>query len=300
MQHSVGSKLRGRAWTPLSLLLIAGCSFDVSALPGQRRPSPEPVTQHDSGADAPAPGGRMSNEPADAGTQLPDRPPMQTDAAQPAPEPEDAQVDAQPPEPPLDAGVDAAVDASVEPEEDAAVPDAAVPEPMECDPDLPCVCPHLLEQSVADGPCVCALAACAPDDDCRLLVRGPTRYYFCEDERTWEQARARCDDVPGLQLAAIESSDEDEFILANVTDKTWLGASDGQVEGTWRWIGGAVFYDEEEGDVGNAYVNWHSSEPNNDGLSESPADCLLLWYENSVWADASCDDAHGYVCEVDP
>ena len=26
-------------------------------------------------------------------------------------------------------------------------------------------------------------------------------------------------------------------------------------------------------------------------------DCLMLWPEQHSWADASCEDPHGYVCE---
>ena len=312
MQREVRSKLRGLASTPLPVLLLVGCSFDVSALPAQREQDPPPSAQEDSGASG-GQGGRMSSEP-DAGPMEPPPPPQGGSDARvepPPPDPVDAGMDAgmnMGIDAGMDAGMDAGTDAGmdtgmVEPEPDAATDaaiDASDPDPTECDPDLPCVCPHLLAQPVPGGPCQCALDVCAPDDDCRLLTRGSTVYYFCDDQRTWAQARDRCDDVPGLRLVAIGSSGEDEFVLANVSDKTWLGGSDSQTEGTWRWVGGAVFYDEEEGPVGNAYVNWHDTEPNNDGLSESPADCLLLWYENEVWADASCEDEHGYVCELEP
>jgi hypothetical protein len=322
MQHRVRSKLRGLAWLFVAAMSLLGCSFDASALPTQREQPPEPVSRDDRGAAASSAGsaGSAGNDGAAGATRPPD-PPMTTDAA-PPPGKRDAQVVEPPPGPMLDAGTDAGVDARVEPTPDAAVPDASAPDasvsdasapdtsvpdaalpdasvPPECDPDLPCVCPHLLEESVADGPCLCALSVCAPDDDCRLLWFQSTSYYFCDLEHTWDDANDHCESVPNLHLAAIEGAAEDEFILANVSDKTWLGGNDSEQEGRWEWPSGDRFYEEEQGALNNAYVNWHSSEPNNDGLSESAADCMLLWYENSVWADGSCGDEHGYVCELE-
>ena len=296
MQYSVRSKLLVIVKTTLLVVALAGCSFDVSAIPPARERSPQAGSpKHDSGSAEPMGSAGTQSEPiTDAGgSQPPDAPMMEP--VPPMDEP-DARIAEPPPEPAPDAGMDAAQDANVEPEEDA-----SVPEPDACDPALPCACPHLTTQAVPGGPCICSVAECAPDDDCRLLTRGSTRYYFCDNERTWDQANERCFSVPGLHLASVESAGEDAFILANVSDKTWLGGNDKANEGRWYWLGGDAFYDEDQGGaLDNAYVNWHSSEPNNDGLSDSPADCMILWYENEAWADASCGDLHGYVCEVAP
>lgn len=206
-----------------------------------------------------------------------------------------------------DAAHDAAPhDAAQDADEDASVDEM---DPDECGEPPPCVCPHE-PRATESGPCapaLCPIDACAPDDHCRYLTFAGDGYYFCDDARTWAQARERCASVAGLHLVDVGGAAEDAFILDSVASKTWLGGSDGDSdgdgdasrEGRWRWTDGAVFYIEGDGAPGGAYVNWHPTEPNNIGLSSTPSDCLLLWYENERWADASCGDEHGYVCEVE-
>jgi hypothetical protein len=290
-----------RALGVASALWLASCSFDSTPGPSGRE-SDNIVEHHgDSGA------GMDASPPPPNGSDHPDaEPPAPPDAevmqdARPPVRPVDSGMDATPPIEPPDAAPDSEVDADLD-------DDAEVVEPPdsgnECPDEEPaCVCPEdpLAGSSDPCAPAPCAFSACAPDDDCEFLSLGSRHYYFCDDQRTWEEASEHCAAMPGLHLVEIDDEDENEFIFDHIADKTWLGGHDGEgmQEGRWRWNDGRAFYDVDEGVLEDAFVDWYFNEPNNQGLSETPADCMMFWFENGDWADASCGDPHGYVCEVE-
>ncbi len=93
---------------------------------------------------------------------------------------------------------------------------------------------------------------------------------------SWSNARALAAsmDYYGLQgyLATIRSKEEQDFIFTKTEGTGWIGASDEEEEGTWRWVTGppedqVVFWKGNyNGDpVGEEYSNWGSGEPNNQG-----------------------------------
>jgi hypothetical protein len=302
MRQRVVATLRVRSWLLAGVALAIGCSFDSSAIAPVRDEQPPSDDHHDAAqpdahvvtpvdASAPPPSS------TDAQPQAPIRPPPDDPEPDAAPVQEDAaSADAA-----MDAAMDAALDAAVD-DDDATVdePDAAEP----CDPPDPgpCVCPHDAPPDDDEcGPVLCPLDSCAPDDDCRFVASASSGYYFCNDARSWEQARDRCRAIDDdAHLVSIESDEEDQLVFEEISDKTWLGGNDRDQEGHWHWPGDDTFYDDAEGgELPGAFNNWYDDEPNDIGLSASEPDCLLYWYQNASWADGSCGDPHGYVCEID-
>jgi hypothetical protein len=180
----------------------------------------------------------------------------------------------------------------------------------------------------------CAAAECAPDPSCSYSKHGKSGYYICDELHTWEDAQEHCDELEDTYLASIDDREEDEHLLGARDDKLWVGGNDLAKEGelAWQngdvfWRGGAAFSDDSGpggggpggggpggagpggggpggewqsgGPVNGAYANFISYEPNDQGLEGSDGDCLMLWPEQQSWADASCDDPHGYVCEFE-
>lgn len=99
-------------------------------------------------------------------------------------------------------------------------------------------------------------------------------YDFITESRTWSSALARAGqltfdpdgaggqpDVSGY-LVTITSANEQSFLNQHFGNSGfyWIAASDGAVEGAWRWSAGP-----ESGSL-LAYTNWKSGEPNNGGL----------------------------------
>jgi C-type mannose receptor len=104
---------------------------------------------------------------------------------------------------PISGSRDAGGDASPE---DASVPDAAAPAPVDC-----------LDGSVAAGRCYRATSA----------------------SLTWAEARMDCL-AWGGDLVSIESADEDSFVGALLDESVWIGASDQTTDGVFTWADGSA------------------------------------------------------------
>jgi len=117
-------------------------------------------------------------------------------------------------------------------------------------------------------------------------------FYFGGQERVggYASATLKCMDLnPRARLASIKSKEENDFVLANMQISSYIGGTDKQVEGEWRWPDNTRF----------GYTNWAPYEPT--GGSE---DCTMFekgTYGCNCWNDIPCDGFRyeGYVCSLD-
>ncbi|MCL1473359.1 hypothetical protein LAY57_22245 [Argonema antarcticum A004/B2] len=148
-----------------------------------------------------------------------------------------------------------------------------------------------------------------------ILFNSDTGHYyeFVSEALTWNQAKAASENksYQGLQgyLTTITSQAEHNFIISNVTKiGAWLGASDAEREGVWKWMtgpeAGTVFWrggNKATGGrpVNGQYANWDIHAPNNDYLGQSDEDYAHLWYgSKGQWNDApGFARMSGYVVE---
>ncbi|CAL1612103.1 unnamed protein product [Knipowitschia caucasica] len=124
----------------------------------------------------------------------------------------------------------------------------------------------------------------------RYLSRG--WIYFSESvylgsttERNWSESRQFCQDQ-GADLVIITSVQEKDFISSIYKDRRWIGLSDLQEEGVWRWVDGTKL----------TTSFWMSGEPNDTGTGE---DCVEINYKGQLgrWNDENCGVAHQFICE---
>nr|XP_055063219.1 C-type lectin domain family 4 member M-like [Misgurnus anguillicaudatus] len=106
-------------------------------------------------------------------------------------------------------------------------------------------------------------------------------YFISSDWKTWTESRRYCRER-GADLIIINNKEEQDFINKNSgKDNLWIGLSDSDVEGRWKWVDGST----------QSYSFWASGEPNG-GRREN---CVVSY--SSGWVDYSCVIAFKWICE---
>lgn len=117
----------------------------------------------------------------------------------------------------------------------------------------------------------------------------------------WETCRDAAVSMGGY-LATITSAAENDFIMSlnpPGLHVAWIGGSDAEQEGVWKWVTGEVFYNNG---TCNGYCNWGPGEPSGGGEGE---DYMELWVpahpKSGFWNDgAQCDGNNAsFIVEYD-
>lgn len=112
------------------------------------------------------------------------------------------------------------------------------------------------------------------------VVFGAHRYAVIREGTSWHVAKRKCEEMGG-HLACIESPQEAAFISRiSGGNATWVGATDDESEGRWKWINGAPFRNFFGGFADNA----------------SGAEHHLSW-SGQRWNDVGADFRYHYCCE---
>ena len=110
--------------------------------------------------------------------------------------------------------------------------------------------------------------------------------------RSWNQAEQQCQDIFG-QLASVTSDTIHQYVLEGMKrrdlDFVWLGGTDKDKEGTWKWTDGSPF----------EFTGWRPKQPDN---YKGREDCLHMyrlgkWTDNrGKWNDLRCDTKLHFLC----
>ncbi|KAF6093019.1 C-type lectin domain containing 17A [Phyllostomus discolor] len=108
-------------------------------------------------------------------------------------------------------------------------------------------------------------------------------YYFSPNTKSWDEARKFCQENYS-HLVIINSFSEQNFVAkAHRSPRVyWLGLSDKEHEGKWKWLDGSP--------VTLSY--WEPAEPNN----AHEEDCGSM-NTGGTWNDLSCNKATYWICE---
>ncbi|XP_068560723.1 C-type lectin domain family 4 member E-like [Cebidichthys violaceus] len=116
-------------------------------------------------------------------------------------------------------------------------------------------------------------------------------YLLSTRSDSWETGRKDCRDK-GTDLVIIDSLEEQKFILSIVTHRSWIGLSDRDDEGSWKWVDGTPLTE--------AY--WNLNEPNNGGGDPQfgEEDCVEILVDRKTegnWNDVRCGYSRKWICE---
>ena len=110
-------------------------------------------------------------------------------------------------------------------------------------------------------------------------------YKVIAEHATWHVAKARCEAMGG-HLVTITSAAEDDFVRALCKgEDVWLGASDEEKEGDWKWVTGEAF----------AFKHWATGQPDNDQGTQHH----LVYSHGEAWDDNNAGIRWKYMCEWD-
>uniref|UniRef100_A0A096MCD7 C-type lectin domain family 4 member M-like n=1 Tax=Poecilia formosa TaxID=48698 RepID=A0A096MCD7_POEFO len=110
-------------------------------------------------------------------------------------------------------------------------------------------------------------------------------YYISSAVATWGESRNDCL-KRGADLVIINSRDEQDF-LTWYKKRLWIGLTDAEKEGEWKWVDGTR--------LNTSY--WGPDEPNSDlGENEDCGEMRFFESENN-WNDVSCGIKNSWICE---
>jgi gliding motility-associated-like protein len=118
-------------------------------------------------------------------------------------------------------------------------------------------------------------------DDANYLPATDHFYIFISNVGiTWTEAKTAAENRPlyyGRQgyLATLTSQIEANFAGKQASGAGWIGGSDNETEGVWKWVtgpeAGVIFWNGAVSGSSPNYVNWNNNEPNNSGGNENYA-----------------------------
>uniref|UniRef100_A0AAY5KVN8 C-type lectin domain-containing protein n=1 Tax=Esox lucius TaxID=8010 RepID=A0AAY5KVN8_ESOLU len=115
---------------------------------------------------------------------------------------------------------------------------------------------------------------------------GSSLYFLSTEQKTWYESRQDCQ-RRNADLVII-NSEEEQIFLFGLKLRSWIGLTDKDEQGTWKWVNGTV--------LTKGY--WHSGQPDN---FQNQEDCAEIYYgeDNPVetWNDLSCGATLNWICE---
>nr|XP_055063092.1 CD209 antigen-like protein C [Misgurnus anguillicaudatus] len=106
-------------------------------------------------------------------------------------------------------------------------------------------------------------------------------YFISSKWKSWTESRRYCRDR-GADLIIINNKEEQDFIAKNSgNDGLWIGLTDSDVEGRWKWVDGST--------LNTSF--WRYNEPG----GHTGENCVLFY--SSGWADYSCTRVFKWICE---
>uniref|UniRef100_A0A668AQ53 C-type lectin domain-containing protein n=1 Tax=Myripristis murdjan TaxID=586833 RepID=A0A668AQ53_9TELE len=110
-------------------------------------------------------------------------------------------------------------------------------------------------------------------------------YFLSRGSKSWKESRADCQSKDA-DLVIISSGEEQRFITG-LKDRAWIGLTDEENEGIWKWVDGTA----------PAKTYWHHQQPDNFLKKEHCVEAVQSYGELHTWNDLDCSTRRHWICE---
>uniref|UniRef100_A0AAQ4QDI8 C-type lectin domain-containing protein n=1 Tax=Gasterosteus aculeatus aculeatus TaxID=481459 RepID=A0AAQ4QDI8_GASAC len=110
-------------------------------------------------------------------------------------------------------------------------------------------------------------------------------YYISSSQMSWQDSRDDCLQK-GADLIIITSKEEQDF-ARQFKKRSWIGLTDTETEGTWKWVDGT--------EPKERY--WTTGEPNSYQGSNEDCGEIRFYEEQHNWNDLECSYKNFWICE---
>ncbi|CAI5679842.1 unnamed protein product [Oreochromis niloticus] len=110
-------------------------------------------------------------------------------------------------------------------------------------------------------------------------------YQVSSEQKSWQESRQDCLQK-GSDLMIINSREEQNFVN-QLKKHLWIGLTDLETEGTWKWVDGTQ--------SSTSYWNRRNGEPN--GGTEQNCGEIDNYNSEDSWNDAPCSNRQFWICE---
>ncbi|XP_055006256.1 C-type lectin domain family 17, member A-like [Boleophthalmus pectinirostris] len=102
-----------------------------------------------------------------------------------------------------------------------------------------------------------------------------------EIAKNWTNSRQQCEEL-GASLVIISSPEEQAFVSELTPQSVWIGLTDRETEGVWKWVNGEAVNT----------THWRPNQPDN----WREEDCGEI-SSYKLWNDRDCSEKKHFVCE---
>uniref|UniRef100_A0A9J8A2S3 Si:ch73-122g19.1 n=1 Tax=Cyprinus carpio carpio TaxID=630221 RepID=A0A9J8A2S3_CYPCA len=116
-------------------------------------------------------------------------------------------------------------------------------------------------------------------------------YYMSNETKSWTESRQDCL-KKGADLIIINNSEEQDFVKNNTVNReNWIGLTDIDEEGRWKWVDGSTLTFE-------FWASIRGTKEPRGGTTENCAVTYLKDHPNVLgWHDVKCNNAYQGICE---
>ena len=110
-------------------------------------------------------------------------------------------------------------------------------------------------------------------------------YYWSKDTKTWVEAEQFCKGEGGHR-ASVTSAATHGYIAAQLKHFLWIGGSDRESEGDWKWSDCSTW----------DFTNWGTISGKQQPSNHGGHNCLEYYIQNRKWNDGNCNIPRNFLC----